>query len=98
MGLKYTISSIGSPQFLPSQLSSESRARGGLYSQDVNLQIQTHVYVDKVESDIDLEEMAEKISTRINNKIFQEMRRNGKNPYLIAEGVQRRTIFSDQVI
>ena len=90
-----TISSIGSPQFLPSQLSSESRARGGLYSQDVNLQIQTHVYVDKVESDIDLEEMAEKISTRINNKIFQEMRRNGKNPYLIAEGVQRRTIFSD---
>jgi RNase P/RNase MRP subunit POP5 len=89
-----TISSIGSPQFLPSQLSSESRARGGLYSQDVNLQIQTHVYVDKVESDIDLEEMAEKISTRINNKIFQEMRRNGKNPYLIAEGVQRRTIFS----
>lgn len=90
-----TISSIGSPQFLPSQLSSESRVRGGLYSQDVNLQIQTHVYVDKVESDIDLEEMAEKISTRINNKIFQEMRRNGKNPYLIAEGVQRRTIFSD---
>ncbi|MCG2827744.1 hypothetical protein [Methanothermobacter sp. K4] len=90
-----TISSIGSPQFLPSQLSSESRARGGLYSQDVNLQIQTQVYVDKVESDIDLEEMAEKISTKINNKIFQEMRRNGKNPYLIAEGVQRRTIFSD---
>jgi len=81
-----TISSIGSPQFLPSQLSSESRARGGLYSQDVNLQIQTHVYVDKVESEVDVDGMARRITDKVKGTMREELNRQGIPSYLYGRG------------
>ncbi|MGJ7028650.1 MULTISPECIES: phage tail tape measure protein [Methanothermobacter] len=83
-----TVESLGKPSLvIPSDVTAgrgSSMLMGGL-----NLQINTNVSVDKIESEVDVDDMARRITDKVKENMCDELNRQGILPYLYGRGYVR---------
>ncbi len=80
-----TISSLGQPNFLPPSY----LTTGTPTSQNINIEINTNVSIDRVEDDVDVEAMTRKITNKVKENMCDELNRQGILPYLYGRGYVR---------
>jgi RNase P/RNase MRP subunit POP5 len=80
-----TVESLGKPSLvMPSDVTAgrgSSMLMGGL-----NLQINTNVSVDKIESEVDVDDMARRITDKVKGTMREELNRQGIPSYLYGRG------------
>lgn len=80
-----TVESLGKPSLvMPSDVTA---GRGGsMLMSGLNLQINTNVSVDKIESEVDVDGMARRITDKVKDTMREELNRQGIPSYLYGRG------------